>query len=181
MEFITPFAKKKMEALTTDESRVVAYCNEAVGFSLGFTLAPPRIAQFKPGPTPEGGIPALNKDKYFSKRANKGANQYKFLLVPGTEIEVTYTDPNTFSMVKKNFKRKSISLSFDRTISVTEVKLWVIGMANNARPLLSKIYAVVTPSLKVHSVQSKTGDTAKKVTLTSDQIALMQTLGIRTT
>jgi len=133
MEFITPFAKKGKEEESTDESRVVAYCNEAVGFALGFKLAPPRIGKF--AETLPGGAPstALNKGKYFSKRANKGANQYKFLLVPGTEITVTYTDPVNFTMVTKAFKRKSISLSFDRTISVTETKLWIIGMVAESR------------------------------------------------
>jgi hypothetical protein len=82
-------------------------------------------------------------------------------------------------MVQRAFKRKSISMSFDRTISVTETKLWIIGMADNSRPLLSKIYAVVTPSLKVHSVRSKAGGEEKTVSLTAAQTELMVTLGIK--
>ncbi len=181
MEFLTPFAKKGMEQQMTDESRVVAYCNEAIGFALGFTLAPPRIGKFTEEAPGGGASTALNKGRYFSKRASKGANQYKFLLIPGTEIEVTYTDPVTFNMVTKKFVRKSFSMSFDRSISVTETKLWVIGMATNNRPLLSNIYAVITPSLKVHALRSKAGGLNKSVQLTDAQKALMTTLGMRTT
>ena len=180
MEFVTPFAKKGMEGSNTPESRVVAYCNEAVGFGLGWQLAPARIGIFgEQNGTPPAN-PTGNIGRRFSKRANKGANQYKFLLIPGTGIEVSFNDPNTFGMRKASFIRKSISVSFDRTISVTEMKLWACGAAVDITKtiLVPKIYAVVTPSLKVHPIRSK-GDPNKVIYISAEMKAAATELGIQ--
>ena len=180
MEFITPFAKKGMESSNLPESRVVAYCNEAVGFGLGWELAPARIGIFgEENGTPPAN-PTGNIGRRFSKRANKGANQYKFLLIPGTGVEVSFNDPNTFGMRKASFIRKSVSVSFDRTISVTEIKLWVCGAAFDVSQfkIASKIYAVVTPSLKVHPIRSK-GDPSKVIYISSQMKTAAAALGIQ--
>jgi hypothetical protein len=177
LEFITPFAKKGMEAETTRESRVIAYCNEFVGLELGFILAPPRIGIFGENGTPSE--EATNTGARYSKRANKGANQYKFLLRPGTSFLVKYTDPNTFAMAQTNMVKRSFSMSFDSTISVTEVKLWLCGAGATSMPvLMGNIYAFITPSLKVHAIGSK-GDKDLRLQLTPEMSDHAAALGIK--
>ena len=121
----------------------------------------------------------LNAGKHFSKRANKGANQYKFLLVPETEIPVVYYNPETFKKENGKFIRKSISVSFDRTISVTEMKLWVVGAgpAISSSLIVPKIYAIVTPSLKVHPIRSR-ANAAQRIYVSNAMKDLAKALGI---
>ena len=177
LEFITPFAKKGMESESTRESRVIAYCNEFVGIDLGFALAPARIGIFGENGTPNAD--ATNTGARYSKRASKGANQYKFLLIPGTSFSVKYHNPDSYALVSSTMIRKSFSMSFDSTVSVTEIKLWLCGAGSTSMPLLlSNIYAFVTPSLKVHPIGSK-GDKTQRLTLTPEMSAHAAALGIK--
>ena len=177
LEFITPFAKKGMESESTRESRVIAYCNEFVGIALGFSLAPARIGIFGEGG--ESSADATNTGARYSKRASKGANQYKFLLVPGTSFTVKYHDPNTYALQTAMMVRKSFSMSFDSTVSVTEIKLWLCGAGSTATPIMiGNIYAFVTPSLKVHPIGSK-GDKSQRLVMTPEMSTHAAELGIK--
>jgi len=177
LEFITPFAKKGMETQQTRESRVIAYCNEFVGLALNFTLAPARIGIF--GESGTSGSNATNTGARYAKRASKGANQYKFLLRPGSSFTVKYHDPNTYALQTATMVRKSFSMSFDSTVSVTEVKLWLCGAGATSVPIMiGNIYAFVSPSLKVHPIGSK-GDPEQRLTLTPEMSAHAAALGIK--
>lgn len=177
LEFLTPFAKTGMATSNDPESRVIAYCNESVGTAFGWVLAPARIGVFGAGvETPPNPAPK-NWGRKFSKRANKGASQYKFLLMPGTDIEVTFFNPETMAKQTKNFVKQSVSVSFDSTVSVTEVKLWAVGAEIAITDFVKKIYAIVTPSLKVHPVRSRS--TGEAIYISAQMKQATKDLGIK--
>ena len=174
---MSPFLRKNFEPSdSSPESRVICYCNEAVGIGLGFSLAPARMGIFSDNTGESEG--QTNAGYLFSKRANKGANQFKLLLRPGTEIEVTYSHPETFNQTTTKFPKRSVSLSFDKSVSVTEVKLWLAGAANEKIGLMQDVYAVVAPSLKVHPLGSKS-DPSRNIPVTNEMTSKAAQLGIR--
>ena len=177
LEFLTPFLRKGFaNPSATKESRVICFCKEAVGRALGMPLSPPRFGTFGDN---TGTNPAqTNANFNFSKRANKGANQYKLLLAPGTTIEATFFNPETQNPQTKNFVRNSVSLSFDSSVSVTEMKLWLISVLPSDAELKNNIYGLVTPSLKTHSWRSKS-DTSFVTEVTAEMTQLIADLDIK--
>lgn len=174
LEFTSPFARKGQEAETTQESRVICYCNEFVGLGLGFPLSPARMGIFD---GPEGAT-GTNRGSTYSKRANKGANQFKLMLRPGTGIQVTYFHPETFRPETSTYIKKSISLSFDSTVSVSEFKLWIAGAAYPKEGLMLDVYAFVAPSLKIHPIGSRSNPTIN-IPVTTAMSERATALGVR--
>ena len=177
LEFLSPFLRKDFAVGdTSPESRVICYCKEAVGLGLGMPLSPARMGVFSGGD--EGNNAQTNAGFTFSKRANKGANQFKLLLRPGTELEVTFFHPETFREQTEGYVKKSVSLSFDSSVSVTEMKLWLAGASNAQGPLMANVYALQTPSLKIHPLGSK-GNPDLRIPVTSAMTTKATELGIQ--
>ena len=177
LEFLSPFLRKDFPVGdTSPESRVICYCKEAIGLGLGMPLSPARMGVFTAGD--EGNNAQTNAGFTFSKRANKGANQFKLLLRPGTEIEVTFFNPVDFREQTESYVKKSVSISFDSSVSVTEVKLWLAGASNAQGPLMADIYAFQAPSLKVHPLGSK-GNADLRIPVTSAMTSKATELGIQ--
>lgn len=95
-----------------------------------------------------------------------------------TEIEVTYSHPETLNQTTTKYPKLSVSLSFEKRVSVTEVKLWLAGAAFEKIGLMNNVYAVVAPSLKVHPLGSKS-DPSRNIPVTNEMTSRAAELGIR--
>ena len=55
----------------------------------------------------------------------------------------------------ESFGKTSVRIYWEKSVSVTEIKLWLAGANYAQGPLMNSIYAFQSPSLKVHPLGSQ--------------------------
>jgi hypothetical protein len=149
VEAITGIAKDVTASNPDDVSNERCYIKDCVASFLGLEIATPRYGAFKGG---ESANPAqTNLGRHYAIRGQRGSYQYKILLIPGTPIAVAYYDSSTGTLQKEDIPRNSISISLSRTVSVAELRAWLIlgtgagGKGNLGKDVSKSIMGIVTP------------------------------------
>lgn len=151
MEYMTRIIRYRQPSDPPETLGVeTVYCKDAVAKFFNLKPAPPRTGEY----ADNGGN--LNKGAVFAKRAEKGSNAYKILLLPFTNIDVLKRDPATGQATKTQYRRSSLGLSINGRVGVATVREWLmywVGGASN--PAHEKIKGMITPSLKTYTWRSE--------------------------
>jgi hypothetical protein len=149
VEAITGIVKDQTQSNPSDVSNERCYIKDCVANWLGLKIATPRHGTFGTSPTPDPD--QTNEGRHYAIRGQRGSYQYKILLIPATPIPVSYYDRSTGTLQSESIPRNSISLSLSRTVSVAELRAWLILGAGAGEigtikaDAITKIMGLVTP------------------------------------
>ncbi|MCT7959052.1 hypothetical protein [Laspinema palackyanum] len=124
VEAITGIMKDSTAQSPSDTTNERCYIKDCVASWLGLKIATPRTGQFQAGATPNPN--QTNQGRSYAIRGQRGSYQYKILLIPATPIPVSYYDRTTGTLKSETVPRNSVSISLSRTISVAELRAWLI-------------------------------------------------------